>query len=505
MTFVSYQFALFLPAVAALFYVCPKRWRMGTLLLASGLFLILSGGVRSLAVYGFSVFVAWAAALGSERFREEKGGVARLLFWAAVVILLGLLAGFQYINFPGYTAQEFFWLIGREYDWTPIQTVAPTAISFYTLSLLGYLVEVRWGVIPAERNPVKLALFGGFFPQMAMGPIVRYGTLSETLFSGKGAGAERFLGGLQRILWGLFQKLVISERLRVIVDTVYSDCETFGGWYLVLAAAAFAFQLYTDFAGAMDIALGAAGLFGVKLPENFRQPFCSRSIAEFWRRWHMTLGAWFKDFVMYPLLKTDGFQRLGDWGKRHFGKKQGKKIPTVAALLIVWFLLGLWHGGKWTFIIGSGLYHAVLMAAALLTEPWQKKFYSLTGMNKENPVWVFFQRVRTFVLVSAGFVLFRSDSLKMAGEIFKGMFSGNAGQLAAEGFGALGLNGADGAVLLLSLGLLGAVSHWKEVHGNQEGKPEIRGAVCAILAFAILIFGFYGRGYDPSAFIYARF
>lgn len=505
MTFVSYQFAVFLPVAAALFYGCPKRWRMGLLFLISGLFLVLSGGMESLAVYGLSALAVWAAALGVEHFRGDRDRISSIFFWTAAAALLGLLAGFQYINFPGYTVQEFFWLTGRNYEWTPVQTAAPAAISFYTLTLLGYLTEVRWGSVPAEKNPVKLILFGGFFPQMAMGPIARYELLSETLFSGRGAGWEEILGSFQRILWGLFQKLVISERLAVIVNTVYSDYETFSGWYLVLAAAAFSFQLYTDFAGAMDIALGTAGIFGVRLEENFRQPFYSRSIAEFWRRWHMTLGAWFKDFVMYPILKTECFQRLGSWGKRCFGKKQGKKIPTAAALLIVWFLLGLWHGGKWTFIIGSGLYHAVLMSAALLTEPLQKKFYSVTRLNRDNPVWAVFQRVRTFVLVSIGFVFFRSDSLKMAVDLFRGMFSGDSGLFTEAGFEALGMSAADGSVLIVSLAVLWAVSAWKETHRDGDERPEVRGCVCAALAFGILLFGCYGRGYDPSAFIYARF
>ncbi len=506
MTFVSYGFGLFLILLLVLYYGCPKGFRPGLLCLASALYLCLAGGVKSLFVYGVSAFLVWIAALGIEkgRTREADGGIEKGLFWGTLAVLLVLLAAFQYRNFPGYTMEEISWLTGREYQWEPVETGAPLAISFYTLTLTGYLTEVYWGILKAEKNPLRLALFGGFFPQMAMGPIVRYGEVSPSLFQGEGFSAENFFAGLERMLWGFFQKLVLSERLAVMVNTVYGDYETYSGSFLILGAVAFALQLYTDFNGAMDIALGTARLFGVSLAENFRRPFASRTIAEFWRRWHMTLGAWFRDFVMYPLQKTGAFQAIGAFGKKWLGKKQGKKLSAAAALLSVWFLLGLWHGGKWTFIIGSGLYHGILMAAALMTEPWQKKFYEKTGIRREHPLWTGFQRLRTFVLVAVGFVFFRSDSLKMALGILKGMFSGNLGLFTGEGLASLGLSGPDGGVLLCGLILFLAVSRSLEKE-KKERNLAVCGASCAVLAFLVLIWGCYGRGYDPSAFIYASF
>ena len=440
---------------------------------------------------------------------------------------LAVLAAFKYVNFPGYTLRELAWLTGSldSFAWTPLEVPAPAAISFYTLTLLGYLIEVYWGVELAQKSFWRVALFGGFFPQMSTGPIARWGEVSESLFgpgrkegessllrSGPGLDAADVFFGLRRVLWGLFKKLVIAERLGVVVDTVYGDYTTYTGSFLVLGAVCFAFQLYADFGGAADIAIGCARMLGVRLSENFAQPFYSRSIAEFWRRWHMTLGGWFKDFVMYPLLRTRAFERLGSVCRKRFGKKAGKRLTTAAALFVVWFLLGLWHGGMWTFIIGSGLYHACLMSLALLAEPWTAGFYKKTGIDREHPLWTAWQRVRTFVLVAVGFVFFRSDSLGMAFGILRGMGSGDMGLFTREGFDSLGLSAADWGVLVAGLAILWAVSFVKE-RARTAGAAgtgvsvcwQRISAVCAALAFGVLILGFYGQGYDAAAFIYAAF
>lgn len=539
MTFVSYEFLLFMAVCLVLCRLGGRGLRPGLLFCASLAFLWLSGGVLSLAAYGFSAFTVWAGALGIERAGSDgpEAGKKRGIFLAVLLANLAVLAAFKYVNFPGYTLRELAWLTGSldSFAWTPLEVPAPAAISFYTLTLLGYLIEVYWGVELAQKSFWRVALFGGFFPQMSTGPIARWGEVSESLFGpgrkageasplgfGAGLDAEDVFFGLRRVLWGLFKKLVIAERLGVVVDTVYGDYTTYTGSFLVLGAVCFAFQLYADFGGAADIAIGCARMLGVRLSENFAQPFYSRSIAEFWRRWHMTLGGWFKDFVMYPLLRTRAFERLGSVCRKRFGKKAGKRLTTAAALFVVWFLLGLWHGGMWTFIIGSGLYHACLMSLALLAEPWTAGFYKKTGIDREHPLWTAWQRVRTFVLVAVGFVFFRSDSLGMAFGILRGMGSGDMGLFTREGFDSLGLSLADWGVLAAGLAILWAVSFVKErartagadVPADSSAAAAGTGvsvcwqrisAVCAALAFGVLILGFYGQGYDAAAFIYAAF
>ena len=536
MTFVSYEFLLFMAVCLVLCRLGGRGLRPGLLFCASLAFLWLSGGVLSLAAYGFSALTVWAGALGIER-AGSAAGKRRGILLAVLLANLAVLAAFKYVNFPGYTLRELAWLTGSldSFAWTPLEVPAPAAISFYTLTLLGYLIEVYWGVELAQKSFWRVALFGGFFPQMSTGPIARWGEVSESLFGpgrkageasplgfGAGLDAEDVFFGLRRVLWGLFKKLVIAERLGVVVDTVYGDYTTYTGSFLVLGAVCFAFQLYADFGGAADIAIGCARMLGVRLSENFAQPFYSRSIAEFWRRWHMTLGGWFKDFVMYPLLRTRAFERLGSVCRKRFGKKAGKRLTTAAALFVVWFLLGLWHGGMWTFIIGSGLYHACLMSLALLAEPWTAGFYKKTGIDREHPLWTAWQRVRTFVLVAVGFVFFRSASLGMAFGILRGMGSGDMGLFTREGFESLGLSAADWGVLAAGLAILWAVSFVKErartagadVPADSSAAAAGTGvsvcwqrisAVCAALAFGVLILGFYGQGYDAAAFIYPAF
>lgn len=512
MAFVSYEFAVFVAGAAAVYWICSGAlhltagFRAAVLAAASFAFLWFGGGAVSVFWYGLSALSVWYGSLVIDKLREEQPGRSRAVFVSVLVFNLAVLAVFRYINFPGYTMEEICWLTGREWEWEPVQLAGPIAVSFYTLTLAGYLIEVYWGAQEAERNFLRVALFGCFFPQMAVGPIARYDQLSKTLFgTGKVSGKD-VREGLYQILWGLFKKLVISERLAVVVNTVYGDTFTYSGSFLVFAAVCFAFQLYTDFGGAIDIACGAARLFGVRLELNFRQPFYSRSVAEFWRRWHITLGGWFKDFLMYPMLKTTLFQNLGSWGKKKFGKKQGKKVPTVAALVVVWFLLGLWHGGKWTFIIGSGLYHAVLMSMSLLLEPAVGRWCRMIRLNREHPLWILVQRIRTFVLVAVGFVFFRSDSLAMAADIFKGMFSGDMQLFCGEGILSLGLTAPDLVVLAVSMAVLFADSARRE-HAGEENQMGILACapVCLCLLFVVMIFGYYGRGYDPSAFIYAQF
>lgn len=511
MTFISYEFLIFLAVSLVLYYGSKKRGKTAALFAVSTVFLWLCGGIKTLVIYGISAIMVWAGALWIEKLQgdakdvRKKVNPAKAVYGIVVVILLALLAGFQYRNFWGYTMEKLHWLTGTQSDWTPVSVTAPVAISFYTLTLIGYLTEVYWESIKAEKSLVRLALFGGFFPQMAMGPIARYDRLSVSLFGENKWDWNQFLSGLLRMTWGFFQKLVISERLAMAVNTIYGDYETYTGSFLVFAAVCFAFQLYTDFAGAIDIALGVSEMFGVTLEENFCQPFYSRTVAEFWRRWHITLGGWFKDFVMYPLQKTVPFQKMGKWGRKTFGKKQGKKVPAIVSLLIVWFLLGLWHGGKWTFIIGSGLYHAVLMIMALLAEPAVKQFYKKTGIRENHPLWAGMQRVRTFILAAVGFVLFRSESLSMAWGIFTNMASPNLGLFSEEGISSLGLLWADWAVLAVSMALLWLVSYQKEHGRKKTWSSEQKTAAIFGLVFATLIFGWYGKGYDASAFIYSQF
>lgn len=568
MTYTSYGFALLLACGLLLYYILPGTCRKAVLFCISLLFLLLAGGVQSLFFLTLSAGVSFSAALllekcaqgrpnGANAEESSKAGCRssagtkmhagagdtgavhtaspkrsrKLIYGAAVLIQLSMLIVFKYLNFPAYTRLALSELSGGTYEFEAVSILAPLGISFYALMQLSYLTEVYRGSEKASRSVFDYGLYSGFFLHIVQGPIDRFAKLSgqfsalservsfQKLFT------ERFLNGFTRLFWGLFKKLVLSERLAVFVNTIYGDTEMYGGSFLVFAAVCYALQLYTDFSGCMDMLLGIGELFGIRLSENFKQPFFSRSDAEFWRRWHITLGNWFKDYLMYPLLRTRAFTALGKWGRRTFGKRQGKKIPVCLSLLIVWFLLGLWHGGMWTFIIGSGLWHCALMISAQLFEPLTKRFYKVTGLSEENRVWRGVQMLRTFLFVSIGFVFFRSDSLTMAFDIFYGMTRADMGLFTDEGFLSLGMSVPDAAVLLLGLMLLFLVSRKLEKSENVCSVGDAEAAVWENASFAervapdetvrllffsglllsVLILGFYGQGYDAADFIYSKF
>lgn len=520
MSYTSYGFLMLVLISLLLYYSFRGGFQNLVLLFASILFILWAGGLSSLFFIALSAAISFLAGIAMDR---AQAGRKKAVYVLAMLAQGGMLAVFKYLNFPGYTMLALHELRGLEYEFMPMELAAPLGISFYALMQMGYLTDVYWGRIPHASSPVSYGVFSSLFLHIVQGPIDRYGQLAGPLSERRRFQAENLLNGLTRLLWGLFKKLVLSERLAVFVNAIYGDLEVYNGSYLVFAAICYSLQLYTDFSGCMDMVLGTGELFGIRLTENFKQPFFSRSDAEFWRRWHISLGNWFRDYLMYPLLRTEAFKRLGKLGKKLFGKKQGKKLPLCVGLFIVWFLLGLWHGGMWTFIIGSGLLHCTYMILAEIFEPAFQRFYKATGLNRENPIWRAFQMLRTFVLVSAGFVFFRSDSLTMAFQIFRGMGTPNGGLFTAEGFWELGMAPADLWVLVLGLLLLFAVSRKLEQTeeiasvGMEEGRdqasfgerllavPLHRAIFATALFLMVVLWGFYGQGYDAASFIYSRF
>ena len=292
-------------------------------------------------------------------------------------------------------------------------------------------------------------------------------------------------------------------------NAVYRNYQTYTGFYIVAATICFAFLLYTDFSGYMDIALGAAQALGIQMAENFQTPFFSRSISEYWRRWHITLGTWFKDYVFYPLLKTDIFIKIGNISKKYLGKKRGKKVATYIGMFILWFSTGLWHGGSWNFIIGSGLLHWFYIVGGQVLEPVFKKLTVLFTINTDCFSWHLFQSLRTFFLVCVGFVFFRADSFRDGLMMCRAVFTFDMNVFSVTNFTALGLDVPDTVVAMISLLVLLLVSFLKERMDVREKLAEqnlvFRWGIYYLLIFSVLIFGFYGPGYSASEFIYENF
>ena len=494
MALTSFSFLCFVVVTVLVYYILPGRIRWLSLLTASLLFCYLSGGFAVLGFLLYGILVTYLGALLLQRLRQEsrfKG------FATGGVVCLTLLPLFllKYIRFFGFE--------------TPFGMLAPLGISFYTMTLLGYVIDVSWGTARAQKNPLKHALFACYFPQMVSGPITRYGQMESQLFVKHSFSYEQAAFGAQRILWGFFKKLVISERLAMVVDAVYGWYSADPGLYLVVANVCFAFQLYTDFSGCMDIVLGVSQILGITLPENFTCPYFSLSISEYWRRWHITLGAWFKDYVFYPLQKSSLWISFQDWSKKKLGKKRGKKLTLYLSMLVLWFSVGMWHGGSWNFIVGSGLLHWFYIVSGELLSPVFKKLTAWFRIQTDVFSWRLFQALRTFLLVNLGFVFFRARSLGEAFAILKAMCSRwNPEILFDRSFFKL-LSPQDWVVVLtalLALLVVSALQQKMRVRSTLARQNLLfRWSLYLLLCGTVLVFGCYGGDYNAAAFIYQRF
>lgn len=533
MTFTSFYFLLFFACLLGVYYLVPKRFQLLFLLAASLFFCYFAGGKRMLLSLFIATISTWYAALKMETtvLKRRK----KLYFYGVLLFNVGILILLKYLNFFVYTGRAIGTIFHVDVPWTGLSFIAPLGVSFYTLQVLGYLIDVSRGTCKAQRSLLRYAAFSCFFPQLVTGPINRYGELQERLYERKSFDYERVTFGLQRIAWGFFKKLVISERMAVIVNTVYGDYQTYNGLYIGFATACFAFQLYTDFSGAMDIALGVSEALGIRMAENFDTPFFSRSISEYWRRWHITLGTWMKDYIFYPVLKSDLFVRIGEKAKQRLGKKRGKKVPLYLGMVILWFTVGMWHGGAWKYIIGSGLLHCFYIVFGQILEPVFKKLIKLFQVNTDCFSYRLFQGMRTFFLVCIGFVFFRASSFRGAVSMFKASLYPNIWIFTDGSLLKLGLDPQDFVVGWISLGALLLVSLLQQklrMKGtNVVGASNVTGAVDTAdnygvtgvrkllsqqnlvfrwliyyaLIFSVIIFGFYGPGYDASEFIYQNF
>ena len=263
----------------------------------------------------------------------------------------------------------------------------------------------------------------------------------------------------------------------------------------------------------MDVVIGVSHMLGIELPENFNCPFFSKTVKEYWRRWHITLGAWLRDYLMYPVLKSEPLIKIGDWAKSKFGKKKGKKVPTYIALLILWFAVGYWHGGLWNYVIGSGILHFIYIVAGMLLEPFSKKIGPKIGSDKLY--FRIFQSVRTFILMLTGFVFFRSASVPDAIDMYAAIFRKGGAALNWANFSASGMDLKNLIVLIAGVLVLALVDAYKYRESEDETPKSFiamlrsKGIVVLWVAFmvlvvATLIFGMYGLGYDSGSFIYAR-
>lgn len=509
MSFTSFSFLCFYVCTLIVYYLFPAKLRWLLLLAASAVYYLLSGNGILILYPIAACLAAYAGICFMERYEEAEKRRAALIL--TVMLLVGSLFVLKYVNFGIYTINGIAGIFrGGRGIISGFQFLIPLGISFYTFSILGYVVDVYNKIAEPQKNFLKLALYGMYFPAILSGPILRYREDGEQFFQPHPFDYKQVTFGFQRMLWGFFKTLVISERMNLIVNTVYDNYANYNGIYIWIATICFAFQLYTNFSGSMDIALGVSQTFGIKLPENFETPFFSKTISEYWRRWHITLGVWMKEYVFYPLLRTQAFAKLGKSCREKFGKKRGKQFTTFTAMLILWFTVGVWHGGAWKFVIGSGLLHWFYIVVGELLNPAYKRLMEKCHIRADSKGLDLWRMIRTFFLVNIGFVFFRAESVAAACRMLASAVQiGNVGALFHGSLFSLGLDWIEFTIAVVSLLVLLAVSVLQQKESVRERIARknivIRWMIWYALLFYVILLGYYGPGYSAAEFIYQGF
>ncbi|MCD7858568.1 MAG: MBOAT family protein [Firmicutes bacterium] len=522
MSFTSPAFVLFLAVLAVLYFVVPRRAQW-PVLLAGSLVFYLFAGVELLGFLVFTIVTVYAAGRILGRWQErqkawlrENKDAARedkKAYKAAVqrksraVLGLTLALNFGMLFFCKAALLEPLkgYLSGSRVEFLSLGL--PMGISFYLFQSMGYLIDVYRGTVPCETNLGRLALFSSYFPQLVQGPISKYSALAQELYKPHRFDAARVHMGIQRILWGYFKKLVIADRIAAAVVTLKGDGYT-GAWFFLLTLF-YAVQIYGDFTGGIDITLGVSQILGIPLAENFNHPFLSKNIAEYWRRWHISLGEWMKDYIFYPISVSKPMRSLSKSARRTLGDKVGRKLPVYVASFATWFVTGLWHGLEAHYLVW-GMMNCVVIVASEELEPLYARFHAKFPSLKQRRLYGAFEIVRMFVLMN---LIRASDLFSSVGTYFSRMFSlvtvWNVGELFGGGLLELGLNAGDYVLLALALGVVFAVcraSLRAPVRESlQSASPWLRYSATAALLVAVLLFGVYGQGYDASSFIYNQF
>ncbi len=523
MSYTSWGYLLlFLGILVCLYYLVPLEKRWMVLLAGSYLFYLLASGrlpvfliMTTLAVYFGALamereqkrFDAVRKSLEKEERRTRKALMVRrkrCILLVTILMNVGFLIFLKYYHFFGKNINAVMGRLNAGWQLPALNLLVPLGISFYTLSAVGYVIDVYRGQCKAEHHLGRLALFLSLFTNIVEGPISRYDQLAGQAFEGHRADYRQFTFGMQLILWGLFQKVVIADRAAILVSTVFDDPASYSGWIVVLAMLVYTLQIYTDFAGCMNVVRGSAGLFGIELAANFERPFFSRSIGEFWRRWHMTLGAWFRDYIFYPVTLSKINLRLGRMAKKYLNDHLGQVLPTAFALFFVWMANGLWHGAAWKYVV-YGMYYYVLTLLGLFFRPVIGRFYARTGICRDGHLWQLFLIARTFILVNIGMLLFRANDLSAFGSMFVSIFKETGGNWLALGLDIYDMAVlAAGTVILLIVGLM----QEKKWHIRQKIAVQsipVRWGIYIAAICMVVIFGAYGNGYEAIDPVYANF
>lgn len=519
---------LFLPLALIVYQVVPRKARWAVLLLFGYIFFWSISGKLLIFLIGTTLVTHYTGkwieltkqkcnAKVAELSKEDSHGVAKvykkkekMILAGGIFILLSVLAYMKYHNFFVENTNFLLKGLGSSFVFTKRYFAVPIGISFYTLQAVGYITDVYWGRIKGDCFLGKTALFLGFFPQIMEGPIALYSQTADALWEGNPIKAKNLSEGSLRILWGLFKKMVIADRLNLPVQEIFEHYGSYNGLIIAFGAVAYTIQLYMEFSGCMDIVIGSSNMFGVCLPENFRQPFASRNAAEFWRRWHITLGVWFKTYVFYPLSASAVVKRWNKFGRAHFGKYVTNLGVSAFCLFPVWLLNGLWHGPRWSYVF-YGMYYFVILLLEIAIQPMTDRALKILHINRECAPYRIFKILGTWLIIFTGELFFRASDLSAGLSMFKSIFDGFEIQsLWDDTLLGIGLDKADylavtaGCVVVAIVGIVKERKLLGDAGIDKLCLP-LRWGIYYGLILSVLILGAYGAGYQQVDLIYADF
>ncbi len=530
MSMTSFSFLVLAGLTVLVYYLVPGRVQWVVLLVASLGYYAAAGEwylpfllVTILSTYHVARHMErlarrdsdYIAAHKAELSKEERkackaAGKRRRFRWlvAGLVFNFGILGVLKYTGFTLQTLNGLLGLFGLGGVTVP-SLLLPLGISFYTFRSTAYLIDVYRGKCEAAGSIARYALFISFFPAIMQGPICRYGDLAPQLTTPHRAEWRNLSAGLVRVLWGFFKKLVVADTLMVAVKVIVSDPTAFDGMYVLLLIILYSAVIYGDFTGGIDITLGLSRMLGLTLEENFDHPFAARSTAEYWNRWHITMGRWFTDYVFYPFSICAPMQRLTKWCRAHLGRVVGMRVPVYLATLLTWFLTGLWHGASWNFIVWGVLNGVVILVSREL-EPLYAWFRRRCPRLTTSTFWGGWAAVRTFFLMGAIRILDCYRHVPVTIRAWGSLLSASGWSDLLNGQVSERLTIAPRAwvVVGLSVAVIGVVSRLGKkgsVANRLAARPVCWTVACVLLTLAVLVFGSYGLGYDAGSFIYGVF
>ncbi len=531
MAFTSFNFLVFIAVIVAAYYLTPIKGRWMTLLAASYAFYLISSPKTFIFVIFTTVITffggryigqqnddqkAYLAEHKDEMSRDDKKVLKaevqkkkRKMVALILIANFGVLAILKY--FKTYIELAFAAIGGVQLE---LGILIPLGISFYTFQSAAYILDLYRSKISHDTNIAKFALFMSFFPQIIQGPIARHDQLANQLYEGHRFSYENFTFGMQLILWGFFKKLIIADRVAILTAEVFDNYTDYAGGVVFVALLFYTIQIYADFSGGIDIARGVAQMMGIEMSHNFMRPYFSESLSEFWRRWHMSLSFWTRDYIFYSIALSKFFGKLGKGMRKVLGDRVGKLVPVIIAQYATFITIGLWHGAEFKYV-AYGLYNGTIIVLALLLEPYFKTAIEKLHINTESKIWKLFQIVRTFFIVVFGRMFAKAMSFSAALYMYGAMFRPDMGGGFSETILTLGLTNIDFYIILFGCIVWFILSLIQEKGGDKDNTYirkkmaemalPLRWIILLAGFVCVLVLGVYGPGYDAAAFIYRGF